>query len=71
MIIQDILDRFWHCAMCQENECIPFACRVRFRHEECIDELWGVRNEVFELAIDGIYGEHRVFANIRVSVFEA
>jgi hypothetical protein len=57
--------------MCQKHKRIPLARRVRLRRKESLQELRGIGDEVFKFTIDGVYCEDGVFADIRVTVFEA
>jgi hypothetical protein len=50
--------------MRQEDKGIPFAGGVSFCDEERVHELWRIRNEVFEFAVDRIDGEDSVLAHI-------
>lgn len=34
-------------------------------------EFWGIGDEMLKFAVDGVDGEDRVLANVRVSVLEA
>ena len=40
--------------MSEEDERVAFACRISLGDEESMHELWCIRNEIFEFAIDGI-----------------
>jgi hypothetical protein len=67
--IEDIFHRLGHRAMGQKHECITLAGRVAFGSEEGGHELGSIGYKVFEFAVDGIEGEDRVFANIRMTMF--
>ena len=69
--LKDILDRLGHRALGQENKRVAFARRVGLRGEESLDELRRIGDEVLELAIDRVYGEHGVLAYVRMPVLEA
>lgn len=69
--LQDPLDGLGHSAVRQEHERIALARRVRLSGEERLNEFGRIGYEVFELLVDGVDGEHRVLAHVRVSVFEA
>ena len=69
--LQDVLDRLGHRALGQENKRVAFARRVGLRGEESLDELRRIGDEVLELAIDRVYGEHGVLAYVRMPVLEA
>lgn len=57
--------------MCEENKRVAFARRIRLGREEGVHELGSIGYEVLEFAIDRIDCKDRVFAHVRVAVFEA
>jgi hypothetical protein len=56
--------------MGKEDERIPFASRIRFRNEEGVHELRGIRYKMFEFVMDGVEGKHCIFADIGMAVLE-
>jgi hypothetical protein len=55
----------------QEHKCIALACSIRLGRQEGLHEFGGIRDKVFKLAVDGVYGEDGVFANVGVTMLEA
>jgi len=54
--------------VCQKHECVPLASR---RCKEGLQEFWSIGHEIFEFAVDGVYHENSVFADVRVTMFQA
>lgn len=50
---------------------ITLAGAIRFGFEEGLDELWGVRDEVFRVLIDRGNRPHGVLPHVRMTVFQA
>jgi len=57
--------------MGEENEGVALAGGVALGSEESLHELRSVGYEVFEFVVDGIQGKNCVFADVRMSMFEA
>ena len=57
--------------MRQKHECIPLASRVRLRRQEGLQEFWSIGYEIFEFAVDGVYREDGVFADVGMTMFQA
>jgi hypothetical protein len=55
----------------EEHESVALAGCVRFGCKKSLHELWRVRDEVLEFAVDGVYGEDGILADVRMAVFEA
>jgi hypothetical protein len=56
--------------MGKEDESIPFAGRIGLGNEEGVHELRGIGYKMFEFVVDGIKGEHCVFADVGMAVLE-
>jgi len=56
--------------MCQEYKCVPLACCVRLCGYEGLHELRGVWNKVLIFAVDSVYSEYGVLADIGMTVLE-
>jgi hypothetical protein len=56
--------------MREEHECITLARRVRLCSDESLHELWGIWDEVLVFAVDSVYGEYCVLADVGVTVLE-
>jgi hypothetical protein len=56
--------------MREEHKCITLACRVRLGSYEGLHKLWGIRDEVFVFAVDSVYGEYGVLADVGVTVLK-
>lgn len=69
--LEYILHSLGHGAVGQEYKCIALARRVGLGGQERLDELRRVRDEVVELAVDGVDSKHRALADVRMAVFEA
>ena len=54
----------------KEHEGVTFARCVGFGCKERLHELWRVRDEVLELAVDGVDGKYSVLADVGMAVFE-
>lgn len=68
--VKDIFHRLGHRTMSQKHESIALTRRVGFCSEEGKHELGSIGYKVLKFAVDGIEGEDRVFANIRMSMFQ-
>lgn len=66
----DIFDCLGHRAVSKEYESIALAAWVMLGHKERMHQLWGVGNEMFELAVYRVEGEDCVLPDIGMSVFE-
>lgn len=62
--LHDVLHRPRHGTVGEEDESVPFTCRVRFSSKESLNEFRSVGNEMFKLAVDGVYSENGVLADI-------
>jgi len=54
----------------QKYECVPLTSCVRLR-QKGPQEFWGIRYEIFEFAVDGVYCDDGMFADVGVTMFRA
>lgn len=56
--------------MREEHKSVALACCVGLCGYECLHELRGIRDEVLIFAVDSVYSEYSVLADIGVTVLE-
>jgi hypothetical protein len=50
----------------RKHECVPLASR---RCKEGLHDFWSIGYEIFEFAVDGVYREDGIFADVGVTMF--